>query len=110
MDHESRRGPGSGAENGGRRGYNRRYSRPSHAPYDPVRLISFRPKSLPLAMSNDESPTPGDDLPSGEDLARVNEVCERFELEWMQGQRPRIEDYLKQAAMRCRGSLLRELL
>jgi WD40 repeat protein len=41
---------------------------------------------------------------------RINEVCNRFELAWRAGQRPRIEDYLGDAAEPERSDLLRELV
>jgi serine/threonine protein kinase len=41
---------------------------------------------------------------------RINEVCNRFELAWRAGQRPRIEDYLGDAAEPERSDLLRDLV
>jgi serine/threonine protein kinase/WD40 repeat protein len=41
---------------------------------------------------------------------RINEVCNRFELAWQAGQRPRIEDYLGDAAEPERSDLVRELV
>jgi serine/threonine-protein kinase len=41
---------------------------------------------------------------------RVNEVCNRFELAWQAGGRPRVEDYLGDAAGAERAALLRELV
>jgi serine/threonine protein kinase len=41
---------------------------------------------------------------------RVNEVCNRFELAWKAGQRPRIEDFLGDTPEPERSALLRELL
>jgi serine/threonine protein kinase/WD40 repeat protein len=41
---------------------------------------------------------------------RVDAVCNRFEEAWKRGQRPRLEDYLKDAAGRERSVLLVELL
>jgi WD40 repeat protein len=41
---------------------------------------------------------------------RINEVCNRFELAWQAGQRPRIEDYLGDTPEPERSALLRELV
>ncbi len=42
--------------------------------------------------------------------ARLDPLCDRFELAWMAGERPRIEDFLGQAAEADRPALLHELL
>jgi serine/threonine protein kinase len=41
---------------------------------------------------------------------RINEACNRFELAWRAGQRPRVEDYLGDAAEPEQSDLLRELV
>ena len=41
---------------------------------------------------------------------RVDEVCERFEVAWRSGGRPRIEDYLRGASETERLVLLHELI
>jgi WD40 repeat protein/serine/threonine protein kinase/tetratricopeptide (TPR) repeat protein len=41
---------------------------------------------------------------------RVEEACDRFEAAWQTGQRPRIEDYIRDAAESVKPALLRELL
>ena len=41
---------------------------------------------------------------------RIDRVCDRFEAAWRAGRRPRIEDYLGEAAGPERSALLRELL
>jgi serine/threonine protein kinase len=53
--------------------------------------------------------TGGNTLPL-EAERRVNEACNRFELAWQAGGRPRVEDYLGDAAGAERGALLRELV
>ena len=40
----------------------------------------------------------------------IEDICNRFESAWMKGMRPRIEDYLTEAAAPQRPALLRELL
>jgi hypothetical protein len=41
---------------------------------------------------------------------RINAVCNRFELAWQAGPRPRLEDFLGELAEPERSALLRELL
>jgi WD40 repeat protein len=41
---------------------------------------------------------------------RINDACNRFELAWQAGQRPRVEEYLARAAPPERSDLLRELV
>src|SRR5438552_9248021 len=40
----------------------------------------------------------------------LDQVCQRFEAAWEQGQRPRIEDFLTEAAGQEQSLLFRELL
>jgi hypothetical protein len=42
--------------------------------------------------------------------SRINEACHRFELAWQAGQRPRVEDYLRDTPEADRSALLRELV
>jgi serine/threonine protein kinase len=51
----------------------------------------------------------GNTLPLAE-VQRINEVCNRFELAWKAGERPRIEEYVGDAAGAGRGALVRELI
>jgi RNA polymerase sigma-70 factor (ECF subfamily) len=41
---------------------------------------------------------------------KIDEICDRFESQWLAGQRPRLEDYLHEVPEPVRGDLLRELL
>jgi WD40 repeat protein len=41
---------------------------------------------------------------------RINEVCNRFEVDWQAGRRPRIEDYLGDTPESARSALLHELV
>jgi hypothetical protein len=41
---------------------------------------------------------------------RIDEICDRFEQAWKDGQRPRIEDFLGDYSEPERADLLRELL
>ena len=43
-------------------------------------------------------------------LARIDELCDRFEDDWLSGRRPRIEDYLEPIPPQGRPALLAELL
>jgi hypothetical protein len=42
-------------------------------------------------------------------VQRIDQVCDRFEAAWKEGQRPRIEDYLSTAEEPARSVLIREL-
>jgi WD40 repeat protein len=41
---------------------------------------------------------------------QVDKICDRFEAEWLAGQRPRIEEFLQDAPESVRPALLRELI
>ena len=43
-------------------------------------------------------------------LERIDQVCDRFEAVWLVGQRPRIDDYLRDVPEAERSGLLNELL
>jgi len=43
-------------------------------------------------------------------LARIDQVCDRFEAAWKRGERPCLEDQLSQVETEARADLLRELL
>jgi hypothetical protein len=49
------------------------------------------------------------EIPSA-DWTRINDAADRFERDWKQGLRPRIEDYLAEAEPGLRAALLEELL
>jgi WD40 repeat protein/serine/threonine protein kinase len=56
-------------------------------------------------------PTPPTEAPLPLSLARrIDAACERFELAWQAGQRPRIEDYLVAGSQEEQQCLLRELV
>jgi tetratricopeptide (TPR) repeat protein len=57
-----------------------------------------------------EAPGSGNESLSLSLARRVDAVCGRFEQAWANGQRPRIEDYLAEAAEPDRAALLRELI
>jgi hypothetical protein len=58
---------------------------------------------------NDDMENSDGALPAEVQL-RVDAACDRFEAAWRTGQRPRIEDYLDQAADDIRQELLRQLI
>jgi eukaryotic-like serine/threonine-protein kinase len=45
-----------------------------------------------------------------DDLRRINEICDKFEAQWVAGGRPAISDYLLQAAEALRTRLVRDLI
>src|SRR5258708_2693094 len=63
-----------------------------------------------VAMGNTDPIEPqGSPLPDGPSR-RFTEVCDRFEVQWRRGDRPRIESYLDDVAPADRPDLLRELV
>jgi hypothetical protein len=54
------------------------------------------------------SPRPPDLLPGQAD--RIDPLCDEFELAWIEGRRPRLEEFLPRAQEQDREALLRELL
>ena len=58
----------------------------------------------------DGSVSPGGDGRPVRPSEWIDEVCDRFELNWRAGRMPRIEDYLAEAGDADRPSLLRELV
>jgi hypothetical protein len=57
-----------------------------------------------------DPPSSGSEAVPVSGILRVNERCDRFEVAWRAGERPRIEDYLADPREPERGLLLRELL
>ncbi len=66
------------------------------------------PPQPPAAAIDDHPPDMGS-LPV-ELAARVDQVCDRFEAAWAKGLRPKLEDFLGEAAEPVRSALFRELL
>ena len=58
---------------------------------------------------NEPSP-PGDELLSPTLARQMDRICDRFEAAWKEGQRPRIDDYLREVPEAERPGLLHELL
>lgn len=57
-----------------------------------------------------QPPETPDQTPSAQHAQEVDRICDAFEAAWLEGKKPQIEDYLRQAAPRLQARVLEELL
>jgi serine/threonine protein kinase len=93
-------------------------SAPESRPSTTLRSSEFKAPSSPSTLDASETPDPEADRGSGvpiawavQDLERiVDEICDRFELQWNSSNAPRIENWLAGAVGPLRERLTRELI